>query len=199
MHVARQSPAQVGVGSGERIARPGAELRSCAQESHEIARSRPHFVKELLDVPRFLFQSFEPGYGERANRPMFLPMAPPASPYSRIFPWLAPAFVGAALFHGAAFFKPEIAEAVPRWWHAMFVGINVALTVGILKRPRGFIPLYVIYTAQQLYEHLTRGTHIWATEHRLDWASVVSVLFVPAVLVLLILDARSAGYHAPSS
>jgi len=115
----------------------------------------------------------------------------PRSRFARVFPWLAPAFAFAAVFHAIAFFRPELAEPVPLWWHALFVGVNIALTIGILRRPRGFVFIYAVYTLQQLEEHLTRGIAVWTHEHRLDWASLVSVLFVPAVLVLLILDARS--------
>ena len=111
---------------------------------------------------------------------------------SRLFRLFAVAFAAAGLFHATAFFHPEIAEAVPRYWHALFVFVNAGLVVGVLKRPPWFPFVYALYTLQQWIEHGVRGMDVWQSEHRLDWASVVSVVFVPIVLVLLIADARQA-------
>ena len=76
---------------------------------------------------------------------------------SRVFRWIAPAFAAAGVFHAAALVKPEIAEPVPPWWHALFVGVNVIMAVGVVKRPRGFLAFYVAYTVQQSVEHRARG------------------------------------------
>jgi hypothetical protein len=108
----------------------------------------------------------------------------------RIFHWLAPAFACAGVFHGAALVWPHIAEPVPAWFHALFVVVNGALAVGVVKRPRGFLPVYVVYTLQQLIEHGVRGVTVWQDEQRLDWASLASILFVPFVLFLLLREAR---------
>jgi hypothetical protein len=110
---------------------------------------------------------------------------------SRVFRWLAPAFAFAAIFHAAALFAPSIAEPVPPWWHALFVVVNVALAIGVVVRPRGFVIAFAVYTLQQLLEHGHRGVVVWRDEHRLDWASLVSIVFVPIVLALLVCDARS--------
>jgi hypothetical protein len=107
-----------------------------------------------------------------------------------IFRWLAPAFVAAGFFHGAALVWPHIAEPVPSWFHALFVAVNFALAVGLLKRPRGFVVLYALYTLQQLLEHGVRGVTVWRDEQRFDWASFASVVFVPFVLFLLVRDAQ---------
>jgi short-subunit dehydrogenase len=110
---------------------------------------------------------------------------------ARVFRFLAPVFAAAAVFHAAAFVRPGIAEPMPRWFHALFVAVNLLLVAGILRRPRGFVVAYALYTIQQLVEHGERGSRIWSMEHRLDWASLVSVAFVPIVLVLLAADARA--------
>ena len=114
----------------------------------------------------------------------------------RIFHWLAPAFACAGVFHFAALLWPHIAEPVPAWFHALFVAVNAALAVGIVKRPRGFLPIYVVYTLQQLAEHGTRGLTVWQHEHRVDWASLASVTFVPFVLFLLVRDAQHGSSMA---
>ena len=43
---------------------------------------------------------------------------------SRLFQLFAVAFAAAGLFHATAFFHPEIAEAVPRYWHAVFAFVQ---------------------------------------------------------------------------
>src|SRR5262249_15016649 len=112
-------------------------------------------------------------------------------PSPKIFRFIAPAFAAAGLFHLAALVWPQIAEPVPGWWHLLFVGVNAALTALVLRRPRGFLIFYVIYTAQQFIEHVPRGLAVWRLEHRIDWGSLASVVFVPCVLALLVRDART--------
>jgi hypothetical protein len=109
----------------------------------------------------------------------------------RVFLFLAPAFFLAAIFHAAALVKPSIAEPAPVWFHALFVVANLLLVVGVLRRPRGFALAFALYMIQQLVEHGTRGVRIAIEEHRLDWASLVSVVFVPIVFALLVSDARA--------
>jgi hypothetical protein len=111
---------------------------------------------------------------------------------SRIFLWLAPAFACAAVFHAAACVWPSIAEPVPRWYHALFVGVNVLLGVGVVRRPPWFVFVFAVYTVQQYLEHGVRGVRVWMEEDRLDWASLASVVFVPIVLALLVRDRRRA-------
>src|SRR5206468_12719552 len=101
---------------------------------------------------------------------------------SRLLSFLAVAFVCAGIFHAVAFVNPEIAEPVPRWWHALFVIVNTALALGMRARPPGFVLGFAVYTVQQLFEHGLRGVMVWRVEGRLDWASVVSLTFVPFVL-----------------
>src|SRR5262245_33825160 len=105
---------------------------------------------------------------------------------SRIFWLCAPAFVAAATFHALALIWPQIAEPAPAWSHALFVFINLGLAAGVLTRPRGFVLVFALFTLEQLISHSRSGWLVWRHEHRLDWASLVTLVFVPAVLVLLI-------------
>jgi hypothetical protein len=109
----------------------------------------------------------------------------------RVFRVLAFAFFAAAIFHAAALVKPTIAEPMPAWFHALFVVVNLLLVAGVLARPKGFTLAFALYMVQQLLEHGTRGGRIAIEEHRLDWASLVSVVFVPIVFALLVADARA--------
>jgi hypothetical protein len=115
-------------------------------------------------------------------------MQTPSPDSSRVFRWLAPAFVCAAVFHAAACVRPSIAEPVPRWYHALFVVVNVLLAVGVVRRPPWFAFVFAIYAVQQFAEHGVRGVRVCMEEHRLDWASLASVVFVPIVLALLVRD-----------
>jgi hypothetical protein len=53
---------------------------------------------------------------------------------------------------------------------------------------RGFVVLFAILTAQQLYSHATYMLTTWRDERRVDWASAVVLLAMPLVLVLLARD-----------
>jgi hypothetical protein len=117
---------------------------------------------------------------------------------TRVFRFLAPAFVAAAIFHGVACIRPEIAEPVPLWFHALFVLVNLLLAVGVVRRPRGFVVGFALYVIQQLVEHGGRGFRVWTVEHRFDWASAVSVVFVPIVFALLVSDARAKAVRQDS-
>lgn len=127
---------------------------------------------------------------------------PPASPPSRApttshplrvaFLLCAIGFVAGALFHAAALVRPSIAEPAPPWRHALFVGVNAALAVGILVRPKWFLYVFVLFTLEQVWGHGVSLVRV-AGEGRLDWASVVVLVFVPAMLGLLVLDARRRG------
>jgi len=62
---------------------------------------------------------------------------------------LATAFAGAAAFHAAALLWPDLGEPAPPWSHALFVGINLALARGLLRRPRGLTLLFALFTLER--------------------------------------------------
>jgi hypothetical protein len=110
-----------------------------------------------------------------------------------IFRFIAPFFVAGGLFHLAAIFAPHILEPVPTWYHLLFVTVNFAMAYGVLRRPRGFIPIFALYTVQQYVEHLPRCIEVWETQHRFDAPGFAPLVFVPFVLWLLIRDASERG------
>jgi hypothetical protein len=113
------------------------------------------------------------------------------STFDRVFRVLSVVFACAAVFHAAAFVKPEIAEPMPRAFHASFVLVNLVLAYCVLRfRTKLLAGGFVIYMLQQWIEHVPRGLSIWQEQHRIDWASLSSSLFVPVVFVLLLLDLR---------
>jgi hypothetical protein len=113
-----------------------------------------------------------------------------AERWDGLFTVLAVVFLAAAAFHGAALIRPEIAEPVPAWWHALFVAVNAGLAFAVRRRPPWLPFVFAAYVVQQYVEHAPRGIAVWREEHRLDWASLGAVAFVPVVLVLLVIDAR---------
>lgn len=114
---------------------------------------------------------------------------------SSLYRAFALAFCAAALFHAAALVWPQIAEPAPPARHAIFVILNAVLAAGLWKRPRGFPIVFALFTAQQLVSHGRGGYAVWRDEGRLDWASLVTVAFLPAVLALLVRDARARAAH----
>jgi hypothetical protein len=110
---------------------------------------------------------------------------------------IAAAFALAALFHVAALVAPSIAEPSPPWRHLLFAATNVAVAVGMVRRPRLFVVAFALLTVQQVVSHGAYAWTLWASEGRVDWASAVVLASMPAVLALLIFDARrSSGVRA---
>lgn len=122
----------------------------------------------------------------------------PLAPSPVLFKVLSLAFVGGAGFHVAALVRPSIAEPVPAWYHLLFVGVNAALAVLVVKRPRGIVPLFAVYMVQQYVEHLPRCITVWRDHGRFDLPGFAPLVFVPFVLALLVLDARARGEASPS-
>jgi hypothetical protein len=103
-----------------------------------------------------------------------------------VFAILAIGFFAAGAFHAVAFFAPEVAAASPPWRHALFVAVNLAVGVGMLRRPGWFTPLFGLLCAQQLVSHGLFSWEVWQAEQRIDWASVVVFVFMPATFLLLL-------------
>ena len=108
-----------------------------------------------------------------------------------VFLAIAAFFVAGALFHVAALVRPAVADPSPPWRHALFVLVNVAVALGLRRRPRGFAVGFALLTAQQLWSHGLTAALVWREERRLDWASVVVVAGMPLVLALLLADDRA--------
>jgi hypothetical protein len=113
-----------------------------------------------------------------------------------VFRFIAPFFAAGGLVHLAAMFAPQILEPVPAWYHLLFVSVNFGMAYGVLRRPRGFIPIFALYLVQQYVEHLPRCLDVWQIEGRFDAPGFAPLAFVPLVLWLLIRDARKSRLGA---
>lgn len=92
---------------------------------------------------------------------------------------------GVALFHLVCIVRPELGEPSPAWRHGLFVGVNLLLAAGFLKRPRWFSWPLVALTLQQLISH---GTDLLEAQRRtpprLDVQSLAVLVTFPLLLLL---------------
>ena len=89
-------------------------------------------------------------------------------------------FVVAALAHLYALFS---ADPSPPWRHALFVAINLVAAWGCWRRPRWFIWPFALLLLQQLYSHGHDLAQAWPA--RIDWRSLLVVIWLPIVAVAL--------------
>lgn len=114
-----------------------------------------------------------------------------------IFRLIALSFIAPAIYHAVGLVRPELTEPAPASRHAVFVGVNLAVGLGFLLRPRWFVFAFAALVAQQLYSHGTIGWHVWQHEARVDWPSVIVLVTMPPLLGLLAWDAGRRGGALP--
>jgi hypothetical protein len=104
----------------------------------------------------------------------------------RVFLLFAVGFAGAAVFHAVAMVS-AIDPSSPRWRHGLFVAIDFALAVSMIRRPRWFVWVFAVLLVQQAWSH---GTSLvaHAKAGSVDVPSIVTLLALPIVLVLLVRD-----------
>jgi hypothetical protein len=107
----------------------------------------------------------------------------------RLFVIFAIAFAGAAAFHAVAMVT-AVEPSSARWRHALFVAIDVALAALVIRRPPWFPWVFALLLVQQAWSH---GTSLVAHAQAgtVDVLSLVTLIALPVVLVLLVVDARS--------
>lgn len=98
---------------------------------------------------------------------------------------LAVGFGAAALYHLVAIVEPSFAEPSPTWRHALFVVVNGLVAAGLVRRFNYFPHAFSLLTVQQLISHGSYGWQVWTEQHRLDWASVIVLVAMPAVAAML--------------
>jgi hypothetical protein len=119
-------------------------------------------------------------------------LASPAS-RERILKLSAAAAAIAAAFHLTAIFSEtvtrlEYGPTYPLWRHVLFIGIDSALVVLFLRRPRWFVWAFAALTIQILNGHGLGAWRIWTNEHRIEWISVAVSIGAPVILVVLVVD-----------
>ena len=90
-------------------------------------------------------------------------------------------FVAAGLHHLYGYFSPELRPDYPPLRHLIMVGINLALSVLMIKRTKYFLPFLLLLSIQQLYGHGGNIVKSWyGSDQALytDWAVVIIVPFL---------------------
>ena len=114
---------------------------------------------------------------------------PPARSRHRILAGIAACFAAVSIYHAAAIIWRGIDPSSSPLRHALFVVIDLAVSVGLWLRPKGTFWVFAALSIQQLCSHGFALWRAWSLEHRVDWASVLVVAAVPWVSYLLYSDA----------
>lgn len=100
-----------------------------------------------------------------------------------LFRAAAAAFVVTAVLHAARAFDADAGR------HALFVAINLACAVGVLRRPRWFPLPFALLVLQQLGSHGGRALTAVQAGARPSGEDLAVVVFMPALLGLLVWSA----------
>lgn len=111
-------------------------------------------------------------------------------PLRPVFAVAAACFVAAAASHVA---RGVGAEGADRLRHVLFVAIDLLAALGLLVRPRWLWAPFAALTAQQLHGHGGQAWADWSATGRPAAVDVAVALFMPAVLALLVREARAAS------
>jgi hypothetical protein len=111
-----------------------------------------------------------------------------------IFRLCALGFLAGAAYHISALVAPGAPwlEPSPPWRHALFVAVNLAGAAGFWTRPRWLVFPVAALAAQQVVSHGLYGWAVWRDERRVDRASVLVLLAMPALVALLARGHREA-------
>jgi len=101
----------------------------------------------------------------------------------------------ATLIHVTALAVPSFNELIysatyPWWRHVIFIGINATLSWLLPDPPSWFVWPYAVLTLQVLQSHGLGGFREWQRTGRANWIDVVSVIAVPLLLAVLVVERR---------
>ena len=97
----------------------------------------------------------------------------------------------ATLVHATALALPSVNDflyspAYPWWRHIIFIGINGTLAWLLPRPPSWLVWPYAVLTLQVLFSHGLGGWQNWIRTGRINWLDPVSVVLVPALLLVLV-------------
>ena len=98
-----------------------------------------------------------------------------------IFYFFMLCFVTAGLHHLYEYFYPELRPDYPPLRHLIMLGINLGLSVLMIKRTKYFLPFLLLLSIQQLYGHGGNIIKSWYGSGQAlytDWAVVIVVPFL---------------------
>lgn len=91
-------------------------------------------------------------------------------------------FVFSAAYHLVGLIWPAWVEPSPAVRHGVFVALNGLMAFGVFRRTSWVSKALLILVIQQIYSHGTYGWKVWIEESRIDWASVLVLLFLPLLV-----------------
>ncbi len=105
---------------------------------------------------------------------------------NKIFNAFALLMLIAAIFHLVALFY-KLNDS-PLWRHALFAVINIIFVSLFLRRPKYFLPLFIIFFIQQYYSHGSFMIKQWTEQHTIHWISLIELLILPIALICMVED-----------
>ena len=117
---------------------------------------------------------------------------------------IAVILVLSAAFHFMAAWVPAFDESIgssaPKWRHLVFTGIEGALALLMLRRPRWLPLILLLFLGQQLTTHGVQLGRQLVRDHRIDWMSLVVLAFLTGVLLIVIRDQQrtTRSFSKPS-
>jgi hypothetical protein len=91
----------------------------------------------------------------------------------------------AGVYHIAELFGPSLSTSSPAWRHALFAVVDVAVGLGLWRRPKGFLLVFSLLGIQQLYSHGRKALQIYQNSHQVDWLSILVLAAILLVWTLL--------------
>jgi hypothetical protein len=93
------------------------------------------------------------------------------------------------LYHAICIFYPL--DSSPGWRHAIFVCISLFCFYNFKNRPEYFVYFFFAVLIQQAYSHGSYLLRQWNDYGKIDWISVLLLIFLPVVFFNLVIDSRS--------
>lgn len=102
-------------------------------------------------------------------------------------------FIGAALYHSLAIFIHL--NDIPLWRQTLFVFINLFFAFAINCLRKYFFMLFIVLFMEQISYHGYRLINWWLQYEKVDWISVLVLLFFLLVFIFLISDHTFSAYR----
>lgn len=89
------------------------------------------------------------------------------------------AFILSAVYHAVGLVNPALTEPATPLRHVVFVLVNLAGAVILIKAKGRALYLLFPLILQQIWSHTEYGRQVYVEQQRIDWASVLVVIGMP--------------------
>ncbi len=101
-----------------------------------------------------------------------------------------------AIYHFVGIFYPI--NSSPPWRHSIFVCVCLFCCYGFVKRPKYFNYFFFVLLVQQFYSHGLYLLSQWSDYNKVDWISLLLLVFLPVIFFALIIDLKSKSRPSQS-